>query len=296
MKTLNFLAICAAAMAFAACNVEEPVAPRQSQDLVTVHFGAEVVEPVATKATLTPGETDFVAHWSVGDEVSICYTVLGFTGFEIIAEGVATGVWNGSSFDAQIPDYEGQWTYRATYPAIGEYDFVNVSQDGAGYNSICDVMESDAVESIGPAGKDEDGNDIVFPMHRQNAIAYFHLTSNLDEPVVSAKLSVKEGMLAFQSVSIFEETGEDNHHYISQDWQEPANYINLAVSGQNAKDFTLWFNVSYDWMLEKYEDVTLTVTTGTKTMTLTRTGSAVYEPGLLYKVDTVIPDEKWETR
>lgn len=22
----------------------------------------------------------------------------------------------------------------------------------------------------------------------------------------------------------------------------------------------------------------------------------VYEPGLLYKVDTVIPDEKWETR
>lgn len=282
MKTLKYLAICAAAFTFAACNVEEPAVPETAQkNLVTVHFGAEIVEP-ATKATLTPGEDVFKADWEVGDEISLWY-------HNDVDEDVVTATWDGTSFVAVIPEYEGDWKYGAFYPKIGDYDFSKLTQVGDAYDSMADLMYSEEVDTEGAAaGKDAEGNPIVIPFYRDRAIAYFHFTSNLDEDVVSATLSAgKACTLAFSAMSIH----EDPDWGIVVDYDDSVNEINLTTTGQNAKDFTLWFPVESDHSIS---DMTLTVTTETKTMTLARTGDITYTAGMVYTTEMEIADEKWE--
>lgn len=280
MKTLKYLAICAAAFTFAACNVEEPAAPQKSANLVTVNFGAEAVEPL-TKATLTPGETTFTAEWSVGDQISVSYAN------EQGDMGVATATWNGSSFEAELPEFEGIWVYNAIYPAIGEYDFSKSTQTGAAYNSIPDLMACEELIVDGAAGKDENGNNLVFPMVRSSAILYFHFTSNLEEKVIGATLSTENGDIAYSNVNIYY---YEDYGSIAVDWESPVSTIELSTS-QDASDFTLWFNVEMDTL----ENLTLTVTTESgKTFKLTRAGEVYYTAGIAYTVDMAIADQKWE--
>lgn len=279
MKTLKYLAICAAAFTFAACNVEEPAAPQKDGNFVIANFGAEAVKPL-TKATLTPGETYFTAKWSEGDEISIAYAN------DRGDVGVATGTWNGSSFEAELPDYEGIWSYSAVYPMIGDYDYSISQQNGADYNSINDLMGTvDEIIAVGKPGKDYD-RDVVFPMVRNSAILYFHFTSNLEDEVIGATLSTKNGDLAFSNVGIYY---SEQYESIEVDQEEAVDNIVLSTS-QDATDFTLWFNVEEGDL----EDLTLTVATECgKTFTLTRAGEVYYNSGSAYTVDMAIADEKW---
>lgn len=151
------------------------------------------------------------------------------------------------------------------------------------------------------AGKTADGKDIVFNMTRQTAIAYFHLTSDLDEEVVSAKLSV-EGDGAYLSTSDVQigknKSGNIDYAkgYVFTETEGVASKeINLTFTGETPKssDFKLWFNV----LPTIYNKMTLTVETTNNTLTISRNAKDkngdLYEAGKLYKVSKSIPREKW---
>lgn len=153
------------------------------------------------------------------------------------------------------------------------------------------------------AGKTADGKDIVFNMTRQTAIAYFHLTSDLDEEVVSAKLSV-EGDGAYLSTSDVQ-IGKDNNgdidyakgYTFTETEGAASKEINLTFDAGTApmsSDFKLWFNV----LPTMYTKMTLTVETTNHTLTISRNVPEIdeYLAGKLYKVVKEIPAEKWATK
>ena len=142
-----------------------------------------------------------------------------------------------------------------------------------------------SVMTEAPAGKTDDGKDIIFDMTRETAIAYFHFTSKLAEKVVSAKLSVTDGSIANSSVT----TDYDNHFVFSDD--KPLNEITITFeegTAPDATDFKLWYNVRQT----SYSSMTLEVETTDHKMTISRNSSGAYYSGKLYKVVKDI-DDKW---
>lgn len=128
-------------------------------------------------------------------------------------------------------------------------------------------------------------------MTRQTAIAYFHLTSKLDEEVVSAKLSV-EGDGAYLSTSEVKANEDYAQGYTFTETEGVASKeINLTFTGEAPKssDFKLWFNV----LPTIYDKMTLTVETANHTLTISRKATDMYEAGKLYKVSKAIPADKW---
>ena len=277
-KIFNTFAYAAiAALALSSC-AKENLKPSDevTGKLVTVHFGTENTDPSTTKATLTPseGEAAFQAAWDSGDVISVEYTNGKYE------SDVVTASWNGSKFTAELPEYKGEWVYRAAYPVPDandkHVDFGPArTQKGNAYNSKYDIMIGAADATDADAGKDNEGKDIVFKMDRQTAIAYFHFTSDLDEAITSATLTVNGEGAAIAS----------NSAYISDFAWAPAEdcssiTVTFPEEAPNAKDFTLWFNV----LETVYESMTLTVETANKTFTISKTKSDVYEKGKLYKV------------
>lgn len=154
-------------------------------------------------------------------------------------------------------------------------------------------MKGSATAEGADAGKTADGKDIVFEMTRQTAIAYFHLTSDLDEEVVSAKLSV-EGDGAYLSTSEVKANEEYAQGYAFTETEGVASKeINLTFTGEapRSSNFKLWFNV----LPTKYTKMTLTVETTNNTLTISRNAPNIdeYVAGKLYKVVKKIPAEKW---
>ncbi len=156
-------------------------------------------------------------------------------------------------------------------------------------------MKGSATAEGADAGKTADGKDIVFEMTRQTAIAYFHLTSDLDEEVVSAKLSV-EGDGAYLSTSEVKANEEYAQGYAFTETEGVASKeINLTFTGEapRSSNFKLWFNV----LPTIYDKMTLTVETTNNTLTISRKAKDkdgdLYEAGKLYKVVKEIPAEKW---
>lgn len=278
-KIFNTFAYAAiAALALSSCAKEKlQPADELTGKLVTVHFGTENTDP-STKATLTPdaGETAFKAAWENGDVLSVYYINGKYD------ERTVPAAWNGSKFSAELPEYTGEWVYKAAYPVPdakdNHVDFgSNRTQKGNAYNSKYDIMIGAAGATNAAAGKDNEGKDIVFKMDRQTAIAYFHFTSKLDEPLVSATLKVKDGAIANSAASIsklFKFVAEQ-----ANDLKE----INLTFeegTAPSAKDFQLWFNV----LETPYASMSLTVETATKTFTISKKSEGRYEAGKLYKV------------
>lgn len=281
MKQISkFLSIAAmAALAFSACTEELNNDNINGGKTVTVHFGTENVDP-STKATLTPDEeeTAFQAAWENGDVISVYYLN------DELTEGTVSATWNGSSFTAELPEYTGEWDYRAAYPVPdandNHVDFGSArTQKGNAYNSLYDIMVGKASATNAAAGKDDSGNDIVFKMDRQTAIAYFHFTSDLDEDITKATLTVAGEGAAIASnyayVSDFAWAASDDCQSITLTFPEVA---------PNAQDFQLWFNV----LETPYESMSLTVETANKTFTISKASSSVYEKGKLYKVKKVV--------
>lgn len=133
------------------------------------------------------------------------------------------------------------------------------------------------------AGKDDSGNDVVFNMERKTGIVYFHLRSELNEDVISAKLSVEGGNIA-SSYALLDPSGfscDEDLKEITITFEEG--------TAPKASDFQLWFNV----LPTTYTKMALTVETSNHTLTISRTAEGKYEAGKLYKVSKSIPREKW---
>ena len=285
MKNFNkiFFAAVAAAFGLASCSQELTPVEKPQGNLVTVNFGAEATIESATKATLTTtDELTFKSAWENGDVLSVEY--MSPTNIDIV-----TAQWNGKHFTAEgLPDETGEWLYEGWFPApVGaKCDFGgNRIQNGDAYNSQYDIMFGCAQAKNAPAGKDDNGNNIVFQMERKTAIAYFHLTGTLDEDIVSAILTVEGGAIAKSSV-VFENY---SNGYDLSGGDISSITTTMEGASQKATDFKLWFNV----LPTKYTKMTLTVETANHTMTISRTAEDMYEAGKLYKVVKAIPAEKW---
>ena len=295
-----FFAAAVAALGLASCAKEVAQVETPKDNLVTVHFGATAGIEGATKATLTPDEQEtlFTSAWENEDALSVKYS------FDYSTPKETTATWSSdkSCFEAQIGGGNGIWIYDALYPTPKEVSFGSErTQNGNNYNSKYDLMLGSATAEGADAGKTADGKDIVFNMTRQTAIAYFHLTSDLDEEVVSAKLSV-EGDGAYLSTSDVQigknKSGNIDYAkgYVFTETEGVASKeINLTFTGETPKssDFKLWFNV----LPTIYNKMTLTVETTNNTLTISRNAKDkngdLYEAGKLYKVSKSIPREKW---
>lgn len=285
--TKLFFAAAVAALGLASCAKEVAPVETPKDKLVTVHFGATAGIEGATKATLTPNEQEtlFTSAWVNGDVLGVQYYNDGMAEAQVVH-----ATWNETSysFSTALPEFTGRWIYRAAYPAPeadGSVEFGSSrTQKGNAYNSKYDLMRG-SVMTEAPAGKTDDGKDIIFDMTRETAIAYFHFTSKLAEKVVSAKLSVTDGSIANSSVT----TDYDNHFVFSDD--KPLNEITITFeegTAPDATDFKLWYNVRQT----SYSSMTLEVETTDHKMTISRNSSGAYYSGKLYKVVKDI-DDKW---
>ena len=236
MKSFALLAV--AALGLSACTDEKLVPDNGNADgkFVTVHFGAEAAIEGATKATLTTeDEKTFKSAWENGDALSVEYS----NDNTPVNEGIVPATWTADHFDATLPEHHGMWDYNVVYPAPdaeSKVDFGSArTQKGNAYNSKYDLMKGGAIETGADAGMTADGKKIVFEMTRQTAIAYFHLTSALDEEVVSAKLSV-EGNGAYLSTSDVQ-IGKDNKGNTSY----AQGYAFTETEGVASKEISLTF-------------------------------------------------------
>lgn len=293
MKRINaiFFAATAAALSLASCS-QENLAPAEKPqgELVTVHFGAESVI-ASTKATITTeDEKTFKSAWENGDVLSVEYV-------NDNGAGTVDATWQSSlkSFDAALPPYTGTWTYDAVYPAPASdrtIDFGSSrTQKGNVYNCMYDLMSGSAVAENAAEGKDDKGNDIIFEMDRQTAIAYFRLkTSGLDEDVVSATLSV-EGDNAYIATKSAKLTDYAKGYELAADATNGLKEITIKFEGAapKATDLKLWFNV----LPTEYTSMKLEVETTGHKLTLNNGNSSKYEVANLYKVVKEIPADKW---
>lgn len=293
--TKLFFAAVVAALGLASCAKEVAPVETPKDNLVTVHFGATAGIEGATKATLTTeDELTFTSAWENRDGLSVKYTndneTVGAT-----TKGTVPASWATDHFEAKMPEYHGTWDYNVVYPAPDAESAVDFgstrTQKGNAYNSKYDLMKGSAIAEGADAGKTADRKNIVFEMTRQTAIAYFHLTSTLDEEVVSAKLSVNDGNIASSTVMLLDHT--DGFDLSTKDLNEITITFEEGTAPK-ASDFQLWYNV----LPTEYSKMTLTVETTGHTLTISRTVPEEvlldeYVAGKLYKVVKKIPAEKW---
>lgn len=291
--TKLFFAAAVAALGLASCAKEVAPVETPKDNLVTVHFGATAGIEGATKATLTPNEQEtlFTSAWENGDVLSVKYS----NDNEPAGNGTVSASWSTDHFETEMPEYHGTWDYNVVYPAPdaeSKVDFGSArTQKGNAYNCKYDLMKGSAIEENADAGKTADKKNIVFEMTRQTAIAYFHLTSTLDEEVVSAKLSVTDGNIASSLVTLLDHT--DGFDLSTKDLNEITITFEEGTAPK-ASNFQLWFNV----LPTEYSKMTLTVETTGHTMTISRNAPEIdeYLAGKLYKVVKKIPAEKWATK
>ena len=290
------LAAAVAASVLSACS-REPLEPAAAPkgNLVEVHFGAESKITAPTRATLTTeDEATFKSAWTNGDALSVEYMQMNAE-----ATGIVSATWNGSSFASSLPEGTDEWSYDAVYPvpdSEGKTDFGSArTQNGNAYNSKYDLMKGSVVTENAAAGKTDDGKDIVFPMDRQTAIAYFHFTGSLEEDLVSAKLSVEGGSIATSSAAV---SSYSKGYVLSTDDANALSEITLTFdegTAPKASDCQLWFNV----LPTEYTKMTLSLETSSHTLTISRTpssGTDAYVAGNLYKVVKEISADAWVSK
>lgn len=280
--TKLFFAAAVAALGLASCAKEVAPVETPKDNFVTVHFGATAGIEGATKATLTPNEQEtlFTSAWVNGDELSVKYSYYNET-TEATTSDVVAASWATNHFVAEMPEGHGMWDYNVVYPAPdadSKVDFGSTrTQKGNVYNSKYDLMKGSAIEENADAGKTADGKDIVFNMTRQTAIAYFHLTSDLDEEVVSAKLSVTDGNIASSIVMLLDHT--DGFDLSTKDLNEITITFEEGTAPK-ASNFQLWYNV----LPTAYTSMSLEVKTANHTLTLNKNKGGNFVAGKLYKI------------
>lgn len=280
--TKLFFAAAVAALGLASCAKEVAPVETPKDNLVTVHFGATAGIEGATKATLTPNEQEtlFTSAWENGDVMSVKYSNDNETE-GATTNGTVSASWATDHFEATMPKYKGMWDYNVVYPAPDAESIVDFgstrTQKGNAYNSKYDLMKGSAIAEGADAGKTDDGKNIVFEMTRQTAIAYFHLTSTLDEEVVSAKLSVTDGNIASSLVKLLDHT--DGFDLSKKDLNEITITFEEGTAPK-ASDLQLWYNV----LPTAYTSMSLEVKTANHTLTLNKNKGGNFVAGKLYKI------------
>lgn len=277
--TKLFFAAAVAALGLASCAKEVAPVETPKDNLVTVHFGATAGIEGATKATLTTeDELTFTSAWENGDVLSVEYSNDNGTAG---TEGTVSAFWATDHFEAKMPEYHGTWDYNVVYPAPDTESAVDFgstrTQKGNAYNSKYDLMKGSAIAEGADAGKTADDKNIVFNMTRQTAIAYFHLTSDLDEEVVSAKLSVTDGNIASSIVMLLDHT--DGFDLSTKDLNEITITFEEGTAPK-ASNFQLWYNV----LPTTYTSMSLEVKTANHTLTLNKNKGGNFAAGKLYKI------------
>lgn len=277
--TKLFFAAAVAALGLASCAKEVAPVETPKDNLVTVHFGATAGIEGATKATLTTeDELTFTSAWENGDVLSVEYSNDNGTAG---TKGTVSASWATDHFEAKMPEYHGMWNYNVVYPAPDTESAVDFgsarTQKGNAYNSKYDLMKGSAIEENADAGKTADRKDIVFNMTRQTAIAYFHLTSTLDEEVVSARLSVTDGNIASSIVMLLDHT--DGFDLSTKDLNEITITFEEGTAPK-ASNFQLWYNV----LPTAYTSMSLEVKTANHTLTLNKNKGGNFVAGKLYKI------------
>lgn len=277
-KSMMFLA--AAATAFTACNKEADIQETgKTGEMETLRFYA-VVNDAETKATLTTeDEKTFKAAWEEGDKMDIEVSGNGHGDY------LFSAIRKGSYFEFAIPSdwtEEGTWSYGAYYPSKTGVSFgADRVQNGSNYASQYDVMLHENSEfKNSKCGYDSEGGHIVLPMSRVTSILYFHLTSDLEETLQSATLTVEGGDIAAETL-----TYDDSEiKFVASEDSQTFNTITLTFEegkAPSAKDFCLWYNI----LPVDATGLTLTVTTTSgKTATLTNSKGKTYVAGKLNKV------------
>lgn len=253
----------------------EPDVPDGPAKSVTVHFVAN--SSVETKVMLSSDdEKTFYSSWENGDKIRVDYTNGNGD------SGSASAGWNGESFTAELPAYTGEWNYKAIYPVPAESNTVDLgslrTQKGNVYNGSYDIMTGSAAAGNAEAGKDNNGDNIVFNMKRQTAVAYFHFTSELTDAVTKATLTVNGGAIASRSATASTETG------LVADADLRSITVVFPDEAPSADDFKLWFNI----LETDYESVTLTIETAGDIFTVTNDTPGSYVAGNLYKVSKTL--------
>lgn len=252
MKCFAKFAIVAISLFAAWSCTEDPieVPVSKSEETFSMSFSADIFD-IDTKATLeTTDEINFKAAWEDGDMLDITS-----------ANGLVdhlTAIWDAANKMFVINDIpvelKGQKiNIHAIYPKTAPAQ--TRTQTGGVYNDEYDTMEGDAEFEFSTTAT---GN--IVQMQRITAILYFHLTSELNDEISSAKLTVGD-----QEIS----TG----------------YVDV-----NADDAVLWFNIS------PVENAAISLELTSKngnTLTLNRKSTATYVAGKVYtikkKVEWVAP-------
>lgn len=278
-KSLIFLA--ASAMAFASCAKEEAPVSTPIEGSIRVRF---VADAALTKVGLNPndGDTEFTASWDDDDQIAITSFVSGGAMKE--TKGAS---WSGKYFSTEFKasDYtEGPYDFVGVWPVGKDADKLFPAerhQNGAAYNGEYDIMKSSRTSS---ATLSQDAT-IVLDMVRQTSIAYFHITSALNEKIVSATLTTDKPIASSNATlnyTGFEPNVETNGE----------NSIKLIIDGEemSSSDFKLWFNV----LPVNYGTMTLRVETANHSFSLEKKTGGEWKAGELNKVIIPnVPAEKW---
>ncbi len=256
--------------------------------MVPVTFSAKV--GAVTKVSLTPdaGDTSFTSAWEDGDGMKLSYE----NANDSDNKGIVDASYDAanSKWSANLPTYKGMWSYVASYPAASAIPFGAArTQTGNAYNPAYDIMQGEFDVLDADAGKDDVGKDIVFPMERLTAIQYFHFTSDLDEKVYSATLSVgnSDDNIAATTVNI----NGSGALVVASGGAKSITLTFPVGSEPTANDFKLWFNV----LPSGFTSMSIDIETASHTKHIERDlsgslGMGVYEAGKLYKVKGTITD------
>ena len=254
----SMMSVAIVAMAFAGCSKDATEVTTPATKGVKVQFKAEVIDE--TRATLTSDDdANFVAAWEDTDQIGIHAYAMDSEANDYTDNNII-GHRKNNTFETTFvncPQSGEAWEYYAYYPYTSNYTDDNalipfgssrVQYDNA-YNSQYDIMTSDKVDvqNAANAGEYENGETIVFNMHRQTAIAYFHFKTNKaelqNEKVVSVTLSVDDGKeIAADSVQLAYVT--ENPSIVKT--TNAKNSIEITYDADNqptANDFKAWFNL-----------------------------------------------------
>ena len=311
-KSSMLVAIVAAALVGCSKDTTETNAPVVKG--TTVYFKAEVVDDTdGSRASLTPTDDEklFTAAWEATDQIGISAE-----SDKGEVDNNLCGIRENDVFSTTFQNCQTiatTWFYRAYYPyTANKYNYTGSQivipfggeriQYGNDYNSAYDIMAAtnidiESVEPVKP-GFHENGEQLVFAMHRLTAIAYFHFKTTAaakSDKVLSVTLSATPSEetepLAADEVSLLygDETETTKHSCVMYD--KAANSIKITYDSDTAPtaaDFKAWFNV----LPGIFSGVKVAIETKNYTATITRTGDVLYEAGKLYKVSGKI-DTKW---
>ena len=298
-KFMTVLSVVLMAAGFVSCKKEINVdGPAPEKGELKVRF---IADASLTKVGLTPDENDenFSAVWDKDDYIGIVCTDkndIKVSKDEILACWVPSANTSTPGYFETFLDATSLTEENAPYSFVGYWPEGKTAtelfpdhrkQNGDKYNGDYDIMVSDKT-AVNFGATESNAVTVVLPMKRQTSIAYFHITSELNEQIVSATLTTGEGEfiaateanLTADGFSIVDGFGK--------------NSITLLIDGEmSSQDFRLWFNV----LPVNYTSMKLVVETENHSFTMSKKAAGSWKAGELNSVVIgKVPADKWAVK